>query len=135
MVVVTSGWCQVSGLAKVKALAVLARSAALGRTRLGPASRSMTRSERRRPSSYDGQVGQEVGQAGDVVAGVHDDQDAAVAGLPVPGRVSRPTTSRSWAAVTVVASSRGPRRTASSSASRRCGRTPGRRRRSRASPG
>lgn len=33
----------------------------------------------------EGQVGQDVGEAGDVVAGVHDDDDVRVAGPPLPG--------------------------------------------------
>lgn len=33
----------------------------------------------------DGQVGQDVGEAGDVVAGVHDDDDVRVARPPLPG--------------------------------------------------
>ncbi|QHY94226.1 hypothetical protein SSPS47_03660 [Streptomyces sp. S4.7] len=33
---------------------------------------------------FDGQVGQDVGEAGDVVAGVHDDEDVRVARPPLP---------------------------------------------------
>ncbi len=60
----------------------------------------------------DGQVGQDVSEAGDVVAGVHDDEDAASPGRHCPACTSRVTTSRSWVAVTAVASSHGPSRIA-----------------------
>jgi hypothetical protein len=69
-----------------------------------------------------GQVGQQERQAGDVVAGIEDDPESRtiqMSGSPgrqCPASRSRSVTSRSWPAVTAVASSVGPSRTASSTA-------------------
>ena len=62
------------------------------------------------------QVGEQERQAGHVVSGVEDQQDVRVAVLDVPGPRIRPMTSRTCVAVTLVSSSSGVMRTASSTA-------------------
>lgn len=61
----------------------------------------------------DGEVTHDPGQAGDVIAGVADDHDMRVTGLPLARGDEPLHDARSWAAVTAVASSAGPSRTAS----------------------
>ena len=132
-----SGLCQVAGLAKVNTPPCL-RGGPPCRAAAAVAGVAEHDPVRAQPADqFDGQVGQDVGQAGDVVAGVHDDQDVAgrrrASARPA---TSRSTTSRSWAAVTAVASSAGPepdrvqQRGPGGAA-----RSPGRRRTSTASPG
>ena len=60
-----------------------ARSCPGGRGGFG---RRSTRSRAQPPDQLHGQVGQHVGEPGDVVAGVGHDHDVRVAGLPLPGR-------------------------------------------------
>ncbi len=67
------------------------------------------------PTEYlDGQVSQQPGGPGQVIAGVEDDQDAGSQSRQYTASMIRITTSRTLAAVTAVASPAGPGRTASS---------------------
>jgi hypothetical protein len=64
----------------------------------------------------DGQLGQDVGEPGDVVTCGGDDEDLGVTGPQCPAVIIRPITARSWSAVTAVGSSVRSSRTASSMA-------------------
>ena len=66
------------------------------------------------PAQYvDGQVGQDVGESGDVVAGVDDDQDPRIGGRVVSGGDQALHYAADLDRVTSATSSAGPRRTAS----------------------
>lgn len=54
-----------------------------GATRSGIAEHDPVRAEP--ADQLDEQIGQDVGETGDVVAGVHDDENVRVAGPPLPG--------------------------------------------------
>ncbi len=73
------------GLGQSEHAAVAARAAAAGRG-AGCAGVAQQHAVRAQPHhDLHGQVGQDVGQAGAVVAGVHDDEDVRIAVLPVAG--------------------------------------------------